>query len=140
MNGTPNRLSRQFTHQCAVRCYHSHPDSFTGDREQRETSYQILPKSFALALIALPQDARRSSVIALLITPVNSLLRNILKGVVTTIHKHIVDTGNNETRGFEIVTRLVSHDNSHHQRNLLPPPRQMGVWCHRPFYLRSDFF
>src|ERR1039458_2462015 len=99
-------MSTQFAfqpinHQCAIRCYQSHTDSFTDDREQPTTDYQIHPKihcrEFTCALIALHVDEGCSSVIA--------LLHNIVKGVTTNNHKHVVDTGNNETRRFVILPK-----------------------------------
>ena len=133
MNHTPANVSstkRFHFHR------HSETDYKTMIREQPPTDYQIHPRihcrEFTLALIALHDVARRSSV--------NSLLRIIHKDTDTTIHKHIMDKGNNETKGFEIVTQLVLHDNTNRVRNLFAPPRQMGVWCHSAFYTDADSF
>jgi hypothetical protein len=149
MNHTPANVSstkrkQLINPQCFVGCYHSHTDSFTGDREQPPTDYQVHPRihcrEFTLALIALGGVAHCSSAIALLLTPANSLARTICKAIATTYHKRIVDTGKCKAMGFENVTQLVIHANKIESKESFCPAPSNGGFVPSPTMCESSPF
>jgi hypothetical protein len=136
MNHTPANVSSTnrmefINHQRAARCSHSH----TKDLLPGVHSWE-----FTLALIAFYVVAHCSTVIALLLAPVNPLLRVICKAITTTYHKRVVDTGNCKTRGFEIVTRRTTPANKFESKeSILGPPPTRGFGVIPPFIYIAPF-
>lgn len=93
-----------------------------------QTPLRILAHSFGILLIAFVVVGFGCSFTSINLSP--RISRNILKPNPTAIPKCVMDASNREKKRFVILTERGTRAKDKHQRNLLPLPHRMGVWCH----------